>query len=147
MPSRKIEDLHPKLQPIARAFVNRCDSEGLSVIITCTYRSLMEQNELYARGRTKPGKIVTNAPPGRSRHNNTISGKPASLAFDVVPLRCGKCVWGTTGNGLDDNPEDDLSDDLEIWQRVGKIGTDLGLIWYGSPGSKFHEFPHFELKL
>lgn len=147
MPSRRIADLHPNLQPIARAFLSRCETDGLSVIITCTYRSLIEQSDLYARGRTKPGKIVTNAPPGRSRHNNTLNGTPAALAFDVVPLRCGKCIWGTTGNGLDDNPDDDLTDDLEIWQRVGKIGTDLGLTWLGAAGSRLRDFPHFELKL
>ena len=27
--------------------------------LTCTFRSNIEQDELYAQGRTKPGKIVT----------------------------------------------------------------------------------------
>ncbi len=34
-----------------------------------TLRTYKEQNDLYALGRTKPGKKVTNAPGGRSYHN------------------------------------------------------------------------------
>lgn len=145
MPSRKIEDLHPDLQPIAREFLRRCNVAGLDVLITCTYRSNEEQNQLYAQGRTKPGRIVTRAKAGQSAHNNTIQGRPASRAFDVVPLRNGKLIWGTSGNGLDNDPADDLTDDLELWQRIGQIGMELGLNWYGRPGAKFREMPHFEL--
>lgn len=147
MASRRIEDLHPKLQPIAREFLSRCQAAGFAVLITCTYRPLDEQAALYAQGRTKPGPIVTKAKPGQSRHNNVIDGKPAALAFDVVPLRHGKPVWGAAGNGIDTDPRDDDQDDLELWQRVGAIGEAVGLNWYGRPGAPFREFPHFELKL
>lgn len=147
MASRRIDDLHPKLQPIALAFLAECLKQKLDVIITCTYRSGAEQDECYAQGRTKPGRIITKARAGQSRHNNIISNKPASLAFDVVPLRHGKLVWGTTGNGIDNNPSDDDKDDLELWQRVGSVGMALGLNWYGRPDAPFREMPHFELKL
>lgn len=149
MPSRAITDLHPKLQPLCVSFLAACKRQNIDVLITCTYRSMQEQDELYAQGRTKPGRIVTKAKPGQSRHNNVNSqtGQPSALAFDVVPLRNGKPVWGTAGNGLDDDPTDDHKDDLELWQRVGKIGMELGLIWYGRPDAPFREFPHFELKL
>jgi len=49
-------------------------------------------------------------------------------------MQHGKPDWNTVG------------DSLLLWQKLGKIGTDLGLKWYGAPGSKFKEFPHFELK-
>lgn len=149
MPSRAITDLHPELQLLCVSFLAACKRQSIDVLITCTYRSMQEQDELYAQGRTKPGRIVTKAKPGHSRHNNVSSktGKPAALAFDVVPLRNGKPVWGTAGNGLDEDPTDDHKDDLELWQRVGKIGMDLGLNWYGRPDAPFREFPHFELKL
>ena len=46
---------------------------------THTYRSIQEQNELYAIGRTIKGNKVTNAKGGQSYHNY-------GLAFDIVIL-------------------------------------------------------------
>ena len=51
--------------------------------------------------------------------------------FDVVPLRNGKPVWGTTG------------EDLKLWQRIGEIGKSCGLEWAGD-WRTFREFPHFQ---
>ena len=130
MASRKIEDLHPTLQPITRTFLAKALMEGIDVLITCTYRSNAEQDELYAQGRTKPGNVVTNAKAGQSKHNFTIAGKPASKAFDIVFLIGGKAVWDAKH---------------ENWQKLGKIGAELGLEWAGNWKS-FKEFPHFQLK-
>lgn len=149
MPSRRLLDLHPELQPLARSFLTSCGKRlttfNVEIIVTCTYRSNAEQAELYAIGRTKPGKVVTKAQPGESAHNVTLpDGTPASCAFDIVPLRHGKPIWGTEGNGIDDDPSDDVTDDLELWQNLGKIGRDCGLEWAGDWKS-FREFPHFQL--
>lgn len=131
MPSRKIEDLHPDLQPICQEFLRRCNAVGLDVLITCTFRSNDEQNQLYAQGRNgKPGPRVTNAKGGQSAHNFTIQGRPAARAFDIVPLVAGKPVWDAS------HP---------AWKEAGRIGMELGLNWYGKPGAKFREMPHFEL--
>lgn len=134
--SRKITDLHPIVAAMAADFMQRCDAAGIDVLITNTYRDGESQDALYAQGRTKPGRIVTRARAGQSMHNYR-------LAFDVVPLRYGKPVWGTSGNGIDDNPADDDKDDLELWQRVGAIGKACGLEWSGDWVS-FKEFPHFQ---
>jgi peptidoglycan L-alanyl-D-glutamate endopeptidase CwlK len=131
MSSRRIEDLHPDLQPLCRAFLEQARTEGVDVLITCTYRSNAEQDALYAQGRTTPGRIVTNAKAGQSAHNFTLNGQPAAKAFDVVPLVDGKPQWDAS------HP---------AWQELGKIGMGLGLNWYGAPGSKFREFPHFQMK-
>jgi peptidoglycan L-alanyl-D-glutamate endopeptidase CwlK len=131
MASRKIEDLHPDLQPLCRAFLAQAEKQDIDVLITCTYRSNAEQDALYAQGRTTPGRIVTNAKAGQSAHNHAIDGKPAAKAFDVVPLVDGKPQWEAS------HP---------AWQELGKIGMGLGLNWYGAPGSKFREFPHFQMK-
>jgi peptidoglycan L-alanyl-D-glutamate endopeptidase CwlK len=130
MPSRRLDDLHPKLKPLAELFMARCQENGLDILITCTHRSSAEQNELYAQGRTKPGKIVTRARGGQSAHNFELDGKPAARAFDIVPLYMGKPIWRET------HPD---------WQKAGEIGMALGLNWYGRPGAPFREFPHFEL--
>lgn len=143
--SRLLSELHPQVEAMARAFLSGCAAQGIEVLITCTYRPAYEQDELYALGRTKPGKIVTNAKGGQSSHNFTMGGKPASLAFDVVPLRLGKPVWGLAGDGLDDDPSDDDKDDLELWQRVRAIAENVGLA-SASRWTKFREWPHFEHK-
>lgn len=131
MTSRKLTDLHPLMQPLVVDFLARAESVGIDLLVTCTYRSDEEQARLYAIGRTKPGRRVTNAKPGQSMHNFRYGGKPASLAVDVVPMRAGKPVWGTTGA------------DLALWQRVGRLGESAGLEWAGR-WTRFREFPHFQ---
>lgn len=122
--SRKLEDLHPTVEEMARQLLAAAENEGIDLLVTSTYRDHESQNELYAQGRTKPGRVVTNARGGRSWHN-------WRLAFDVVPMRNGKPVWGTSG------------DDLVLWKRVGELGKEVGLEWAGD-WKRFKEFPHFQ---
>jgi peptidoglycan L-alanyl-D-glutamate endopeptidase CwlK len=124
MTSRSLFDLHPDVRDMAAAHIAACKAQGIDLLVTSTYRSTAEQNALYAQGRTKPGKKVTNAKGGQSFHNHR-------LAYDVVPLRNGKPVWGTTG------------EDGKLWQRVGELGEAAGLEWAGR-WTKFKEFPHFQ---
>lgn len=144
--SRKLEDLHPDLLPKARAFLLECERQSVDVVIICTYRSNEEQAATYAQGRTKPGKIVTWAKPGESLHNFTNpEGKPCAKAFDFAVLRNGKITWGTGGNGIDDDPTDDDTDDLELWQKAGLIAESLGLEWAGRWPKNKREFPHCQM--
>jgi len=129
--SRNPLDLHPDLQPIYWAFEAKAKEQELDYILTCTYRSNADQDQLYAQGRTLPGLIVTRARGGQSAHNFTIDGKPAAKAFDIVPSINGKPQWSTS---------------CLSWQQLGQIGTDLGLNWYGEPDAPFKEFPHFQMK-
>ena len=122
--SRKLTDLHPAMQPFATKFLAACRAEGIDLLVTCTLRSNEEQAALYAQGRTKPGKVVTNAKPGQSMHNH-------GLAIDVVPLRAGKPVWGTAG------------EDGKLWKRIGEIGEKGGLEWAGR-WTTMREYPHFQ---
>jgi len=126
--SRSLNDLHPAMQPMAAEFLNNCKAAGIDLLITCTWRSAAEQDALYAQGRTTPGSIVTRAKAGQSRHNHTLTGRPASLALDVVPLRLGKPVWAASD---------------AIWQDVGRIGKACGLEWAGE-WTRMREFPHFQ---
>lgn len=97
-------------------------ANGITVILICTLRDREAQAALFAQGRTTKGKIVTNAKPGESWHEYGCAG-------DVLPLRHGKPIWGTSGNGIDEDPSDDDKDDLEAWQTVGKLGKRAGLEW------------------
>lgn len=122
--SRRLEDLHPVVHEKARLMIERCQKVGIDILVTSTYRDHESQNALYAQGRTAPGPKVTNARGGQSFHNWRV-------AFDVVPLRNGKPVWGTTG------------EDLALWHQVGRMGESCGLEWAGRWKS-FPEFPHFQ---
>ena len=122
--SRRIEDLHPKVQVMARAHLAACEAAGIDLLITSTYRDHESQEALFAQGRTAPGRKVTHARAGQSFHNYR-------LAYDVVPLRNGKPVWGTTGV------------DGDLWLRVGELGEAAGLEWAGR-WTRFREYPHFQ---
>lgn len=86
MASRKIEDLAPVFRARVAEWLADCYAEGLDVLVYCTLRPNWEQADLYAIGRTKPGKRVTNAKPGESAHNY-------GLALDFVPMLAGKAQW------------------------------------------------------
>ncbi len=124
--SRKVEDLNPIVQHMCAAHVTACIQAGIELLITCTYRDNEEQDHLYAIGRTLPGKKVTNARGGQSFHNYR-------LAYDVVPMRFGKPVWGTTG------------EDGKLWAKVGELGQQCGLEWAGN-WKTFKEYPHFQFR-
>lgn len=88
-------------------------------------RSFELQSALYAAGRTKPGAIVTNAPPGASAHNY-------GMASDWAPILKGQISWP------------DAKDPL--WQAYGAAVKKVGLRW----GGDFHKFidcPHNELPI
>lgn len=116
--SRDLADLHPKVQPLAHAFIANCKEAGIDVIITSTYRDLESQAALYAQGRTAPGNKVTNARPGESYHNYRC-------AFDFVPIVNGKAAWNDTA----------------LFLRCGQIAERVGLEWAGR-WKNFTEMAH-----
>lgn len=116
--SRNINDLHPKVVAMCSEFINRCKAQGIDVLITSTYRDAASQNELYAQGRTKPGKKVTNARGGQSFHNWRV-------AFDFVPILHGKAQWS----------------DVATFTKCGEIAESVGLEWAGR-WVKFKELAH-----
>jgi D-alanyl-D-alanine carboxypeptidase-like protein len=59
-------------------------------------RSPQVQAVLYAKGRTEPGKVVTNAPPGKSPHNYGC----ASDWADFSPGYVGRDSWNKADWGL-----------------------------------------------
>ena len=123
--SRNLSDLHPVCKEKAEKFLKIAKDAGIDLLVTSTYRDNESQAALFAQGRTKPGLIVTNARPGQSWHN-------WRCAFDVVPIRNGKPVWGITG------PDGDL------WRKVGELGESVGLEWAGRWTGKLREFAHFQ---
>jgi len=72
-----IATLLPRVRPFARALIEKAANQGIIIKVTSSTRSFAEQDELFAQGRTKPGKRVSNARGGFSNHN-------FGLAFDVT---------------------------------------------------------------
>ena len=128
MASRQLDELAPPVYRAALAFVERCNVVGLHVLIYCTLRSDAEQADLYARGRTAPGAIVTNARPGQSLHNPQRDGH--AWAFDAVPLVAGQPAW---------------SDEAALL-AMGAAGERVGLEWAGRWRGKLRERVHFQIK-
>jgi peptidoglycan L-alanyl-D-glutamate endopeptidase CwlK len=118
--SRNIEDLHPSVQKMAVKFLKECAEAGINVLITSTYRDAESQNALYAIGRTKPGKKLTNAKAGQSFHNYRC-------ALDFVPLVYGKPAWTNTA----------------LFTQCGGIAEAIGFEWAGR-WKTFKELAHIQ---
>ena len=121
--SRDITMCHPRLQVLADNLVAECKKQGLQVKIGECFRSVQEQNELYAQGRTKKGSIVTYA-----KGSDCSSMHQWGVAFDVI-RNDGKGAYNNSDGWFD---------------KVGKIGKALGLEWGGDWTSPVDK-PHFQL--
>lgn len=121
MASREIKDLYPSFQPLVTKFLDETNklTTPWKTFITDGFRSFEEQTELYAQGRTKAGKTVTNAKAGESWHN-------FGLAIDVAFQKDGK-----------------LSYDQKLYNKIVNIGKELGFVW-GGEFTGLVDKPHFE---
>lgn len=121
--SRDIKMCHPTLQALANRLVAEGKKQGLIIKLGECFRSVAEQDALYAQGRTKPGSIVTNA-----KGSSYSSMHQWGIAFDVI-RNDGKGAYNNSDGWFD---------------RVGKIGKSLGLEWGGDWTSPVDK-PHFQL--
>ncbi len=74
-------------QTDARGHPGDACAQGFMYGVAQGYRSIAEQNRLYAQGRTLPGPIVTNARGGQSNHNRGIAVEPFNIP-KTVHKRC-----------------------------------------------------------
>lgn len=118
---KTIATLHPQVATYARSLVQRAASVGIEIKIIGGTRTYAEQDALFAQGRTKPGKRVTNAKGGESNHN-------FGIAFDIGVFN-GKTYLG-------ESPSYDV---------VGPLGIDIGLEW-GGAWTTLVDKPHFQLR-
>ena len=120
---RDINKCHPRLILLSKKLVSACKGQGLIIGIGECYRTTKEQDALYAQGRTKAGKIVTNA-----KGNSYSSHHQWGTAFDV---------YRNDGKGA-------YNDYDGFFAKVGKIGKSIGLEWGGDWKSPVDK-PHFQL--
>jgi peptidoglycan LD-endopeptidase CwlK len=116
-----IATLLPEVQPYARALITKAAGVGIKIEVISGTRTYEEQNDLFEQGRSKPGKIVTNARGGYSNHN-------FGIAFDIGVFEGTKY--------LSESPK---------YKAVGALGMSLGLEWGGNWKTIVDE-PHFQLR-
>ncbi|MEQ1831478.1 MAG: M15 family metallopeptidase [Candidatus Eisenbacteria bacterium] len=116
-----IAGLLPEVRPFARALVQRAGQGGITIKVISGLRTFAEQDDLYAQGRTKPGRIVTKVRGGYSNHN-------FGIAFDIGVFEGARY--------LPESPK---------YKAVGVLGMDLGLEWGGNWRTIVDQ-PHFQLR-
>lgn len=87
-----IKRLEPNFQAKVAKWFKECWAKKVFILIYCSARTPEEQEKLYAQGRTKPGKKVTNARgiPPQSLHIDLGKG---ARAIDFVPLAQSGTGW------------------------------------------------------
>ena len=80
--------LHPEVRRKVKAVQKKLDNAGIPMKTFETFRTPHRQANLYAQGRTKPGRRVSNAGPWKSYHQY-------GLAADFVRFENGKWNWDT----------------------------------------------------
>lgn len=117
--AEKLAKVSPVLQQRGKAFIEAAHADGVRVQIVQGLRTFAEQDALYAQGRTKPGKRVTNACGGQSLHNY-------GLALDFAPV----------------DEDGEVSWDEKLYKPFGKWADIAGLEWGGK--WKFVDLPHVQ---
>lgn len=126
----RIDLMHPKLRDEVRQIYKEiCDALTGEAFCRFSYtlRTFAEQDALYAIGRTKPGKKVTNAKGGQSYHNY-------GLALDIVIINGKIAEW--------DTKKDYDKDGRADWMEIVSIFKRYGWEWGGDWG--FKDYPHFQ---
>lgn len=121
--ARDIAQLHPRLQEKIQTLRKECSNQGLKIGISECFRTVEEQNALYAQGRIIPGIKVTNA-----KGTTYNSMHQWGIAFDF---------FRNDGMGA-------FVDSDGFFYKVGRIGQRVGLEW-GGTWTSIHDKPHFQL--
>lgn len=134
----RINQIHPKLRQEAIDAIEAAEAgfpPYLAIRVVQGFRTWEEQDELYAQGRTKPGKKVTNAKGGWSFHNfgrgldfGILEDKDRNGTFEVLS-------WDTARD-LD-------KDGIIDWQEVVKQFEARGWEW-GGKWRTFKDYPHVQ---
>lgn len=130
--------LHPLVRDEVARLIDKAEAlfpAAIAIRIVQGLRTIAEQDALYAQGRTKPGKKVTNARGGKSFHNY-------GLAIDFAILR------DKDGNGIYeevswDTVADFDKDGLPDWKEIVTVFEASGWKW-GGKWSTIVDMPHLQ---
>jgi peptidoglycan LD-endopeptidase CwlK len=128
--SKDITYCHPYLKERWPQVLARFrEDTGNDLVITCTWRSVKEQQRLYSLGRTVMGQIVTNCDGVEKKSNhNYFPARAVDVAVNIAQ---------------------DAVKEIINWQKhyyvpLGPICKDLGLVW-GGGWVNFKDYPHIEI--
>jgi len=107
----------------------RLAARGMDALITDGFRSIEEQNKIFAQGRTTPGRVVTQARGGESNHNY-------GMAVDLYPVIGGHVFTEPTAVNKQRF--------VEIQRAIIDEAEGLGL-FSGSHFGKLGDMPHVQL--
>jgi peptidoglycan L-alanyl-D-glutamate endopeptidase CwlK len=119
---RRLKQLHPAVAAAVIATIADLADKGTVVEVVQGLRTYEEQDALFAKGRTAPGQIVTQARGGESNHN-------FGLAADLCPFTNDKPDWNAP---------------MAVWAAIGTAAMAHGLEW-GGQWKKFLDKPHVQL--
>ena len=124
----RLVGVHPKLAEAIKAIIDELGDQGLTILITQGLRTTEQQAGLYAQGRSREGKIVTNVDghTKKSMHQQQLDG--FGHAVDVC--------WRVNGTVTWDGP----------WPTLGELARGHGLVW-GGDWTHFVDRPHLELPM
>lgn len=153
MPSTKLSDLEPDVQAMFEATVAACKAIGITVVVTCTLRSIAEQTALYAQGRNTLAEVnrlrkiaglyaladsenkncVTWTM--HSKHLPNANGK--SIAVDFAISDGKKISWDIKADVNHDN----RADYIQVAEIAVKNGLEAGAFW-----TTAKDYPHLQRK-
>lgn len=125
---KRLLELLPNVQVVVDKLLEIAYANKLNAQISCAYRSSETQDELYKIGRTKPGKIVTNAQGGFSEHSKRT-------AVDLFFLN-------TQGQATFN-----VEDYRKLWKLAVEGGLDKDNLTWSGNWIGFKENCHFSVKL
>lgn len=128
---RDINALHPRMIEKVYQLIDLAAQNGITIGISECVRTVKEQDALYAKGRTAPGSIVTNAK-GSSYKSMHQWGVAADfyLKMDI------------DGDGK--TSDDAYNNAKGTFDKVGALAQSIGLEWGGSWKS-IKDRPHVQL--
>lgn len=128
---RDINALHPRMIEKVYQLIDLCAQNGITIGISECLRTVTEQDALYAKGRTAPGSIVTNAK-GSSYSSMHQWGVAADffLKMDI--------------DGDGQISDDSYNNATKMFNKVGALAQSIGLEWGGSWKS-IVDLPHVQL--
>lgn len=126
-----LKGIHPNLIKVMNEAIKETP---IDFTITDGLRTVEQQKALYAKGRTKPGRIVTKADGIRNKSNHQPKADGYGYAVDLYAYYNGSVQ---------------VNDDIRlrtIAQHILSTAKKLGIsvVWGGH--WKFRDYPHFELK-
>jgi hypothetical protein len=146
---RDIESLAEPMRKKISELIAACDQAGQSVFVFETLRDENVQAAYCAQGRESLERVnqlrgfaglssigavqnkqkITDDPPLGLATIYKGVGHGNGTAADIVPQKGNGALWWNAP--------------YEVWEKIGKIGESLGLVWGGRWKSR--DYPHFQM--